>query len=79
MKKQTATDYFYDRIMDIFTKYHEEDIPTFDFSKAMTEAFNTAKSIESEYMMQMYNAGKAEGIIEGSQTAKEYFTDTFNQ
>jgi hypothetical protein len=42
------------------------------------EAFETAKVVEREYMMQMYNAGKAEGIIEGPQTANEYFTEEFN-
>ena len=79
MKKQTATDYIYDRVISIFVKYHEEDVPTFDFSKAITEAFETAKVLEREYMMMMYNAGKTEGLIEGSQTAKEYFTETFTQ
>jgi hypothetical protein len=79
MKKQTATEYFYDMVIGIFTKYHEEDVPTIDFGKLITEAFDTAKAIEREYMMLMYNAGKSEGVTEGSKTAKEYFTDTFNQ
>ena len=43
------------------------------------EAFETAKVVEREYMMQMYNAGKAEGIIEGPQTANEYFTETYGK
>jgi hypothetical protein len=42
------------------------------------EAFETAKVVEREYMMQMYTAGKLEGIKEGPQTANEYFTETFN-
>jgi hypothetical protein len=77
MKKKTATDYFYDRVISIFVKYHEEDVPTFDFSEAITEAFETAKVLEREYMMMMYNAGKAEGLIEGPQKANEYFTVTY--
>jgi hypothetical protein len=79
MKKQTATDYIYDRVISIFVKYHEEDVPTFDFSKAITEAFETAKVLEREHMMLMYNAGKVEGLLDGPQTAKEYFTEEFNQ
>ena len=41
------------------------------------EAFETAKVVEREYMIQMYNAGKAEGIIEGPQTANQYFNETY--
>jgi hypothetical protein len=77
MKKETATDYFYDRVISIFCKYHEEDVPTFDFSQAITEAFEQAKALEREYMMQMYTAGKLEGIKEGPQTANEYFNETY--
>ena len=48
MKKQTATEYFYDRVISIFTKYHEEDIPTIDFGELITEAFEQAKKMEKE-------------------------------
>jgi ABC-type enterochelin transport system substrate-binding protein len=79
MKKKTAIDYFYDRVIKIFIEYHENDEANVNFSEAITEAFETAKVLEREYMMLMYNAGKTEGLIEGSQTAKEYFTETFTQ
>jgi len=79
MKKQTATNYFYNQMVKIFIEYHENDEANVNFSKAITEAFETAKVLEREYMMMMYNAGKTEGLIEGSQTAKEYFTETFTQ
>jgi hypothetical protein len=43
------------------------------------EAFETAKVVEREHMMLMYNAGKVEGLLDGPQTANEYFTEEFNQ
>ncbi len=49
--KQTATEYFYDRVINIFTKYHEEDVPTIDFGKLITEAFEQAKEMEKEQIM----------------------------
>jgi hypothetical protein len=79
MTKQTATNYFYDQMVKIFIEYYENDEANVNFSEAITEAFETAKVLEREYMMMMYNAGKTEGLIEGSQTAKEYFTETFTQ
>ena len=51
---------------------------TAEMGPYFAEAFETAKVVEREYMMQMYNAGKLEGIKEGPQTANEYFTETFN-
>jgi hypothetical protein len=49
--KQTATEYFYDRVISIFTKYHEEDVPTIDFGKLITEAFEQAKEMEKGQIM----------------------------
>jgi hypothetical protein len=51
---------------------------TAEMGPYFAEAFQQAKALEREYMMQMYNAGKLEGIKEGPQTANEYFTETFN-
>ena len=50
---------------------------TAEMGPFFAEAFETAKVVEREYMMQMYNAGKLEGIKEGPQTANEYFNETF--
>jgi hypothetical protein len=46
--KQTATDYFYDRMLKLFMQYHEEDVPTIDFSKIITEAYEQAKEMEKQ-------------------------------
>jgi hypothetical protein len=51
---------------------------TSEMGPYFAEAFQQAKALEREYMMQMYNAGKLEGINEGPQTANEYFTESFN-
>ncbi len=51
---------------------------TAEMGPYFTEAFQQAKALEREYMMQMYSAGKLEGIKEGPQTANEYLTETFN-
>jgi hypothetical protein len=50
---------------------------TTEMGPYFAEAFQQAKALEREYMMQMYTAGKLEGIKEGPQTANEYFTETF--
>jgi hypothetical protein len=57
--KQTATEYFYDRVISIFTKYHEEDVPTIDFGKLITEAFDTAKEMEKVQIVDTYNKAVA--------------------
>jgi hypothetical protein len=51
---------------------------TAEMGPYFAEAFQQAKALEREYMMQMYSAGKLEGIKEGPQTANEYFNETFN-
>jgi hypothetical protein len=51
---------------------------TAEMGPYFAEAFQQAKALEREYMMQMYTAGKLEGIKEGPQTANEYLTETFN-
>jgi phosphoribosylaminoimidazole carboxylase (NCAIR synthetase) len=79
MKKQTATEYFYDRIMDIFIKYHEEDVPTFDFSKAMTEAFDTAKAMEERQIIYAHDSGYIDGQGQKRISAEQYYTETYEQ
>ena len=79
MKKQTATEYFYDRIMDIFIKYHEEDVPTFDFSKAMTEAFITAKAMEERQIIDAHDSGYIDGQGQKSMSAEQYYIETYEQ
>jgi hypothetical protein len=73
--KQTATEYFYDRVISIFTKYHEEDVPTIDFGKLITEAFEQAKQMEKEQIVDTYN----EGALDGLQLGEAYYNYVFNQ
>jgi hypothetical protein len=74
MKKKTATNYFYDRMIEIFTKYHEEDVPTFDFSQAITEAFEQAKAIEAQQITEAFN----EGALDGLQLGEEYYAFVYD-
>jgi hypothetical protein len=69
--KQTATEYFYDRVINIFTKYHEEDVPTIDFGKLITEAFEQAKAMEKNDLFEVFRAG----FINGNLIEKKYFND----
>jgi hypothetical protein len=46
--KQTATDYFYDRMLKLFMQYHEEDVPTINFGEVITEAYEQAKAMEKQ-------------------------------
>ena len=79
--KQTATEYFYDRVINIFTKYHEEDVPTIDFGELITEAFEQAKKMEKEQIVDAYEIGHDEGIqiISEYDTAQDYYTSTYEQ
>ena len=71
--KQTATDYFYDRMLKLFMQYHEEDVPTIDFSKIITEAFEQAKAMEKEQIVQTYN----QGALDGLQLGEQYYNFVF--
>ena len=77
MKKQTATEYFYDRVINIFTKYHEEDVPTIDFGKLITEAFDTAKAIEKEQIVDAYDNGCAEWTSMEYSDGQHYYNSTY--
>jgi hypothetical protein len=76
--KQTATDYFYDRMLKLFVQYHEEDVPTIDFSKIITEAYEQSKAIEKEQIIkahfdaQPFNATMLHN-------AEQYYKETYNQ
>ena len=79
--KQTATDYFYDRVLKLFMQYHEEDVPTIDFSKIITEAHERAKEIEKGQITDAYIYAR---ISRSSDTylddeANKYYYQTFNQ
>jgi len=74
MKKKTATDYFYDRVISIFVKYHEEDVPTFDFSQAITEAFEQAKAMEAQQITEAFN----EGALDSLQLGKQYYAFVYD-
>ena len=71
--KQTATDYFYDRMLKLFIQYHEEDVPTIDFSKIITEAFEQAKEMEKQQIVETYN----EGALDGLQLGEQYYNFVF--
>jgi hypothetical protein len=74
--KQTATDYFYDRMLKLFMQYHEEDVPTIDFSKIITEAHEQAKAMEKEQIIETYNKASAYTWL---QIGEQYYNETFNQ
>ncbi len=76
MKKQTATEYFYDRVINIFTKYHEEDVPTIDFGELITEAFDTAKEMEKVQIVDTYNKAAAFKLL---QIGEAYYTSTYEK
>jgi hypothetical protein len=76
MKKQTATEYFYDRVINIFTKYHEEDVPTIDFGAVITEAFDTAQAMEKEQIIDTYNKAAAFTLL---QIGEQYYNETYGK
>lgn len=76
--KQTATEYFYDRVISIFTKYHEEDVPTIDFGELITEAFEQAKAMERQQINEAYWDGVCNWDSEKSSFYwEQYYTKTF--
>jgi|688.fasta_scaffold358558_2 hypothetical protein len=77
MKKRTATEYFYDRVINIFTKYHEEDVPTIDFGKLITEAFERAKAMEKEQIVYAYDNGCAEWTSIEYSDGQHYYNSTY--
>jgi hypothetical protein len=79
MKKQTATEYFYDRVISIFTKYHEEDVPTIDFGAVITEAFITAKGMEERQIIDAHDSGYIDGQGQKSMSAEQYYTETYGK
>ena len=73
MKKKTATDYFYDRVIKIFIEYHENDEANVNFSEAITEAFEQAKAIEAQQITEAFN----EGALDGLQLGEKYYNHVF--
>jgi len=78
--KQTATDYFYDRMLKLFIQYHEEDVPTINFGEVITEAYEQAKAMEKEQINDAY----WEGICNWDETKnsyywEQYYNETYNQ
>jgi hypothetical protein len=82
--KQTATDYFYDRMLKLFIQYHEEDVPTINFGDVITEAYEQAKAMEKEQIMDAYDSGEAnqyrcEHIMNSKDCSpEEHYTSTYN-
>ncbi len=74
MKRQTVTDYLYNKVMDVFVKYHEEDVPTIDFGAVITEAFITAKAMEKEQIIDAY---KSDRHPCSDEDAEQYYNDTY--
>ena len=75
--KQTATEYFYDMVISIFTKYHEEDVPTIDFGKLITKAFDTAKEMEKGQIVDAYDNGCAEWTSMEYSDGQHYYNSTY--
>lgn len=76
--KQTAIDYFYDMVLKLFMQYHEEDVPTINFSEAITEAYQRAKEIEKEQQKYFFECGRNFQLT-GEGTFEQYYTSTYNQ
>ena len=76
--KQTATDYFYDRMLKLFMQYHEEDVPTIDFSEIITEAQERDKEMEERQIIDAHDSGYIDGQGQKSISAEQYYTSTFN-
>jgi hypothetical protein len=76
MKRQTVTDYLYNKVMDVFVKYHEEDVPTIDFGAVITEAFITAKAMEKEQIIDAY---KSDRHPCSDEDAEQYYTETYGE
>jgi hypothetical protein len=76
--KQTATDYFYDRMLKLFVQYHEEDVPTIDFSEIITEAFDQAKEMEQRQIIDAHDSGYIDGQGQKSISAEQYYKETYD-
>jgi hypothetical protein len=76
--KQTATDYFYDRMIKLFMQYHEEDVPTIDFSEIITEAHERAKEMEQRQIIDAHDSGYIDGQGQKSISAEQYYNETYD-
>jgi hypothetical protein len=76
--KQTATDYFYDRVLKLFMQYHEEDVPTIDFSEIITEAHERAKEMEQRQIIDAHDSGYIDGQGQKSISAEQYYNETYD-
>jgi hypothetical protein len=76
--KQTATDYFYDRMLKLFMQYHEEDVPTIDFSEIITEAHERAKEMEQRQIIDAHDSGYIDGQGQKSISAEQYYNETYD-
>ena len=74
MKKKTATDNFYDRVIKIFIEYHENDEANVNFSEAITDAFEQAKAMEAQQITEAFN----EGALDSLQLGKEYYAFVYD-
>jgi hypothetical protein len=77
MKRQTVTDYLYNKVMDVFVKYHEEDVPTIDFGAVITEAFITAKAMEERQIIDAHDSGYIDGQGQKRISAEQYYKETY--
>lgn len=76
--KQTATDYFYDRMLKLFMQYHEEDVPTINFSDVITEAHERAKEMEQRQIIDAHDSGYIDGQGQKSISAEQYYNETYD-
>jgi hypothetical protein len=76
--KQTATNYFYDRMLKLFIQYHEEDVPTIDFSEIITEAHERAKEMEQRQIIDAHDSGYIDGQGQKSISAEQYYNETYD-
>jgi hypothetical protein len=75
--KQTATDYFYDRMLKLFMQYHEEDVPTINFGEVITEAYERAKEMEQLQIIDAHDSGYIDGQGQKSISAEQYYNENY--
>jgi hypothetical protein len=51
---------------------------TSEMGPFFAEAFETAKELERQYLMQSFTSGKIEGLNEGPLTSEQYYNETYN-
>jgi hypothetical protein len=81
--KQTATDYLYEQVLDLFIQYTEDKINSVRFAVLMERAKDKAKEINKDEITEAYKHGQNNGYMYGMQNAniidsEQYYNQTYN-